>query len=81
VRYSAGGERLECGAAGVDAEWDPLVAQLVRDELVQPLLHLQQNFDEKLRKVFEQSIKTGAVFFLGNDIYRGYSKYRTDSES
>ncbi len=44
MRHSAGGERLECGAAGVDAEGDPLVAQLVRDELVQPLLHLQNEF-------------------------------------
>ncbi len=60
--HSAGGERLECGAAGVDAEWDPLVAQLVRDELVQPLLHLQTNFNEKSGRT---KLKKGAVCFPG----------------
>jgi len=42
VRHSARGERLEGGAAGVDAEGDPLIAQLLRDEFVQPLLHLKK---------------------------------------
>jgi hypothetical protein len=40
MSYSAGGERLEGGAAGVDTEGHPLAAQLLRDELVQALLHL-----------------------------------------
>ena len=42
MSHGAGGERLEGSAAGVDAEGNPLVAQLLRDELVQPLLHLHQ---------------------------------------
>jgi hypothetical protein len=64
VGHSAGGERLECGAAGVDAEWDPLVAQLVRDELVQPLLHLQKNFDEKREKWSNKALKKAHFFWV-----------------